>query len=175
MAERTEQNGVEQAQRGEPAAVAELYRRYWRAARAAAYGVTGNLSLAEDAASEAFWAAMNGLARLRDPERFGPWLRTIEELLRRLSEQVIPGAPVQFRSYEEPRYRAALRMQLGDEPAAAALGGVLRPWSVLPEGVWVASVTIHLEPWASIRSGQPLGLTEGTPFPSFGRRGSGPA
>jgi len=57
--------------------VAELYRRYWRAARAAAYGITADFALAEDAASEAFCAALAGLGDLRDPQRFGPWLHTI--------------------------------------------------------------------------------------------------
>ncbi|MBP8304795.1 MAG: sigma-70 family RNA polymerase sigma factor [Phycisphaerae bacterium] len=57
--------------------MAGLYRRYWRAARAAAYGVTGDLSLAEDAASDGFYLALQGLADLNDPARFGPWLRTI--------------------------------------------------------------------------------------------------
>jgi RNA polymerase sigma factor (sigma-70 family) len=77
MKESAEQDCVERARRGEPAAIAELYRRYWRAARAAAYGVTGDLTLAEDAASEAFYAAIEGLHELRDAQRFGPWLRTI--------------------------------------------------------------------------------------------------
>ena len=77
MAENTEQDWVERARQGEPAAIAELYRHYWRAARAAAYGVTGDFSLAEDAASEAFYAALDGLQSLKDAQRFGPWLRTI--------------------------------------------------------------------------------------------------
>lgn len=77
MAECTEPEWVERAAQGEPAAIAELYQRYWRAARAAAYGVTGDLSQAEDAASEAFFTAMESLASLRNPQRFGPWLRTI--------------------------------------------------------------------------------------------------
>lgn len=77
MVEETEQNWVERAKKGEPAAIAELYRRYWRAARAAAFGVTGDFALAEDAASEAFYAALDGLADLRDTRRFAPWLRTI--------------------------------------------------------------------------------------------------
>ncbi|MHC4574106.1 MAG: RNA polymerase sigma factor [Planctomycetota bacterium] len=77
MQESSEQDVVERARRREPAAIAELYRRYWRAARAAAYGVTGDLDLAEDAASEAFRAALEGLQELRDTQRFGPWLRTI--------------------------------------------------------------------------------------------------
>ncbi len=96
-------------------------------------------------------------------------LRAVEELLRRLSDQVTPGTPVQFRSYEEPRYRAALRMQFGDNPIPAAIGGVLNRWSILPEGVSVASVGIYLEPWASVRSGQDIGLIPGTPLPSLNR------
>ncbi len=77
MKENSEQNCIERAKRREPVAIAELFRRYWRAARAAAYGVTGNLDVAEDAASEAFYAAMDGLDGLKDTQRFGPWLRTI--------------------------------------------------------------------------------------------------
>jgi RNA polymerase sigma-70 factor (ECF subfamily) len=77
MDQNTEHDWVERAKRGEPAAIGELYRRYWRAARAAAYGVSGNLTLAEDATSEAFCIAIKGLHTLREVERFGPWLRTI--------------------------------------------------------------------------------------------------
>ncbi|MHC4511742.1 MAG: RNA polymerase sigma factor, partial [Planctomycetota bacterium] len=77
MSQNTEQNWVERAKQGEPAAIAELFRLYWRAARAAAYGVTGDFALAEDAASEAFHAAIENLPDLRDTQRFGPWLRTI--------------------------------------------------------------------------------------------------
>lgn len=42
MDQNTEHDWVERARQGEPAALAELYRRYWRAARATAYGVTGD-------------------------------------------------------------------------------------------------------------------------------------
>jgi RNA polymerase sigma factor (sigma-70 family) len=77
MKENTEQDWAERGRQGEPGAIAELYRRYWRAARAAAYGVTGDFALAEDAGSEAFYAAFDGLHDLKDTQRFGPWLRTI--------------------------------------------------------------------------------------------------
>ncbi|MHC4622024.1 MAG: sigma-70 family RNA polymerase sigma factor, partial [Planctomycetota bacterium] len=77
MKENIEQDWVEKAGQGQPAAIAELFRRYWRAARAAAYGVTADLNLAEDAASEAFHAAIDSLHDLKDTQRFGPWLRTI--------------------------------------------------------------------------------------------------
>ena len=71
MKENTEQDWMERAKQGEPAVIAELYRRYWRAARATAYGVTGDLNLAEDAASEAFYAALDGLQDLKGTQRFG--------------------------------------------------------------------------------------------------------
>ena len=77
MTEETEQNWVERAKNGEASAIAELYRRYWRAARATAFGVTGDFALAEDAASESFYAALDHLKELRDNQRFAPWLRTI--------------------------------------------------------------------------------------------------
>jgi len=77
MEQSNDQDCVQRAKQGEPGAIAELFRLYWGAARAAAYGVTGEFALAEDAASEAFYIAIENLADLRDVRRFGPWLRTI--------------------------------------------------------------------------------------------------
>jgi len=72
-----DQDWIKRAQQGDAESIAELYKQYWRAARAVAYGVVGDYSLAEDAACEAFAAAMQGLKGLQDPRKFGPWLRTI--------------------------------------------------------------------------------------------------
>ena len=47
MGQNAEHDRIERARQGDPGAVAHLYRRYWRAARAAAYGVTADLALAE--------------------------------------------------------------------------------------------------------------------------------
>ena len=77
MEENAEHSLIERAKQGQAAAIAELYGRYWRAARAAAYGVTADMSLAEDAAAEALYAAIGSLQDLKDVQRFGPWLRTI--------------------------------------------------------------------------------------------------
>lgn len=85
-------------------------------------------------------------------------LRDIEDLLRNLLEVIIPETPVHFSSYEEPRYRAGLRMQLGDNPIPAAIGGIHTPWPGLPEGGDFASILIYLEPWAAARSGQVVEL-----------------
>ncbi|MHC4582641.1 MAG: RNA polymerase sigma factor, partial [Planctomycetota bacterium] len=77
MAEDTEQNCIERARRGKPTAIAQLYRHYWRAARATAYGVTADFASAEDAASEALYTALDHIEDLKDTQQFGPWLRTI--------------------------------------------------------------------------------------------------
>ena len=87
-------------------------------------------------------------------------LRAVEELLRRLSNEIVPNTPVSFRPYEEPRLRAGLRMQLGDNPVPAAIGGVQNPWPGLPDGINVASVRIYLEPWAAAQSGRAVELAD---------------
>src|SRR5215468_55201 len=77
MREHTDQELVERGRLGDGAAIGQLFSRYWRAARAAAFGVSGEFAAAEDAAAEGFRQALAGLDKLRDPSRFGPWLRTI--------------------------------------------------------------------------------------------------
>jgi hypothetical protein len=94
-------------------------------------------------------------------------LRAVEELLRRLSKAIAPKVAVHFLTYEEPRYRAALRLQLGDNPIPAAIGGVHNPWPGLPDGVSVASVLIYLEPWATAQTGQVVELTHFSPLSLF--------
>lgn len=91
-------------------------------------------------------------------------LRALEELLRRLSNEIVPNMPVSFHPYEEPRFRAGLRMQLGDNPVPAAIGGVQNPWPGLPVGISVASIHIYLEPWAAAKSGEAVELADFSPF-----------
>jgi hypothetical protein len=95
-------------------------------------------------------------------------LRDIEDLLRNLLKVITPETPVHFSSYEEPRYRAGLRMQLGDNPIPAAIGGIHTPWPGLPEGACFASILIYLEPWASARSGQVVELLDFSMVDFFG-------
>lgn len=68
---------VIRARDGDQQAVAELFTAYWGAARGFAYAVLRDITRAEDAAADAFLQALPGLKRLRDPARFGPWLRRI--------------------------------------------------------------------------------------------------
>ena len=80
-------------------------------------------------------------------------LRAVQELLERVSADVLPGAAVRFAPCDEPRYRSALQLRLGDSPAAAAMGGVLAEWPGRPQSVDAAHLRIFLEPWAAARSG----------------------
>jgi hypothetical protein len=92
-------------------------------------------------------------------------LRAVEEFLRDLAHKVVPDVALRFLPRQEPRYRAALRMELADNPIPAAIGGVLNPLPMLPEGIHVAAVTLSLEPWAATRTGQTIPLLEGAVFP----------
>jgi hypothetical protein len=94
-------------------------------------------------------------------------LRAVEELLRQLSGVIAPQVPVRFLPHEEPGYRSALRMQLGDILIPAAIGGVLNPWPNMPEGVSAACVQIYLEPWAASQSGQVIELAHFSPKALF--------
>ena len=77
MRERADRELVAEAQQGNRDALGELFSRYWRAARSAAFGVTGDIPSTEDAAAEAFRQTLVSIYSLRDPDRFAPWLRTI--------------------------------------------------------------------------------------------------
>ena len=127
--------------------------------------------LEHKATREAFNQRMRAGSRLSDaldlvwkqPEPLE--LRAVEELLRQLAEKIVPGVVVRFLPQQEPRFRAALRMEFATQPIPAAFGGVCQRWSGLPEGIGVASVTIHLESWAGVRGGQVIGFAEDAVFP----------
>jgi len=74
---RRERALVQSAQRGDPGAVEELYRRYWRQAYRAAYLVTRDAHAAEDIAQEAFLQAIRVLDRFDRGRPFAPWLHRI--------------------------------------------------------------------------------------------------
>jgi RNA polymerase sigma-70 factor (ECF subfamily) len=65
---------VRAALRGDAGAYGRLVERYERRVHALAAALAGGLDEARDAAQEVFLKAFVSLARLRDPERFGPWL-----------------------------------------------------------------------------------------------------
>jgi RNA polymerase sigma-70 factor, ECF subfamily len=82
------------ARRGSTDAVGVLFDRYWTYAWRAAYAVTADRSLADDAAQEAIERAFGALHRFDETRPFGPWLkrivvnRAIDHLRRRRLEVV---------------------------------------------------------------------------------------
>ena len=74
---RSERVLLQSAQRGDPGAIEELYRRHWRQAYRAAYLVTRDAHAAEDIAQEAFMGAIRVLDRFDRARPFAPWLHRI--------------------------------------------------------------------------------------------------
>ena len=72
---------VLRAERGDTDAFSELVRRYRASVHAYVLSRVGDFAWAEDLAQEAFVAAFLGIRRLRDPRKFGSWLRSIAENL----------------------------------------------------------------------------------------------
>ena len=65
------------ASRGDEAAFAELVRRRQAWVRGTLRRLSGDVTLADDLAQDAFLHAWQKLAGLRDPDAFGAWLRQI--------------------------------------------------------------------------------------------------
>ena len=143
---------------GRPGAFLYVTRTLVFRSASGAEGTTYQL-LKDSADSQTFRAGLQS-ARLTDVLDLtwmvaGPLeLRSVQELLERLTSDVLPGTPVRFTSYDEPRYRSALQLRIADMPAPAATGGVLVEWSGCPRGVDAAHLRIFLEPWATVTSGQ---------------------
>lgn len=83
---------VLRARAGQAPALAELFRRWFRAARASAFAASGDALGAEDAAIEAMEIAFGRLDALEDPAAFGPWLRTIARRRARAARQAPASA-----------------------------------------------------------------------------------
>ncbi|MBM2824143.1 MAG: polymerase ECF-type sigma factor, partial [Thermoleophilia bacterium] len=65
------------ARKGSAEAAGALFDRYWTLAWRAAYAVTGDRSLADDAAQEAVEKAFAALDRFDETRPFAPWLKRI--------------------------------------------------------------------------------------------------
>ena len=65
------------AQAGDREAFAGLVRRWQGAVCAIGLAILRDVAASEDLAQEVFLAAWQGLARLQDPDSFGPWVRQL--------------------------------------------------------------------------------------------------
>ena len=95
---------VQRALQSDPESFGELCRRYYDSLLAIAHSILPDHQLAEDAAQEALAAACRDLAKLKKPERFGPWVGAIcrnvaKDMLRQLRKQ---QEPVETNAGNEP-------------------------------------------------------------------------
>jgi len=87
---------------GDTEAYGRLVDTYQSAVYATAYYYVRDCDAAEDVAQEAFFAAYRGMPTLRDPERFGAWLkeitcRTAANWLRTNGPRIRNRTPLPFR------------------------------------------------------------------------------
>jgi RNA polymerase sigma-70 factor (ECF subfamily) len=68
---------IELARQGSDDAVVELFERYWPSAWQWAFAVTGDRTLADEAAQDAVHRAFRSLDRFDLARPFGPWLKRI--------------------------------------------------------------------------------------------------
>jgi RNA polymerase sigma-70 factor, ECF subfamily len=104
--------------RGDQAALAELFRRHWPAIHRAAWLVTHDAQAAEDIAQEAFLAALQRLDSFDRGRPFRPWLhrivvnRAVDFVRARTARREVAAAAL-------PEPVAAERSGLDDETVAA--------------------------------------------------------
>ncbi len=73
----TDEELVYQCLEGDHDAFAVLVRRYQASVYATAFYYAGRYGGAEDVTQEAFWEAYRSMRKLKEPERFGAWLKGI--------------------------------------------------------------------------------------------------
>ena len=132
------------ARRGSTEAAEVLFDRYWTHAWKAAYAVTADRSLADDAAQEAIEKAFAGLDRFDETRPFAPWLkrivvnRAIDHLRRRRRVEVLHDEQTTLHTWDLGEAAAEGVSLWAVADAVAALGAakrvviVLHYWLDLP-------------------------------------------
>ena len=159
MSERTDRELVEHAQSGDAAATGELFERYWRAARAAAFGATGEIASAEDAAAAAFSDVMAGISALRDASRFGPWLRVIVLRKARSSRRRTVHLPIDAIEGEPADGREPLDLTLDRVRVAAIVSEAV---AKLPTLLREPMALVYFEGYDPEAAARFLGVAPGT-------------
>jgi RNA polymerase sigma-70 factor (ECF subfamily) len=107
---------------GDTDAFEKLVKRYQGAVYATAFYYVGRYGAAEDVSQEAFWAAYRSLANLKDPNKFGPWLKEVTtrasaNWLRRNVERIRKETPLPHRrtiSIEDARRGPGAKLESGE-------------------------------------------------------------
>jgi len=132
------------ARKGSTEAVEVLFDRYWTYAWRAAYAVTADRALADDAAQEAIEKAFRSLGRFDESRPFAPWLkrivvnRAIDHLRRSRRLEVLHGEETTFHTWAVGESAEEDLRHWAIADAVAALGPgkrvvvVLHYWLDLP-------------------------------------------
>ncbi len=147
---------------GDEGAYGALVERHQRGVLAAARAAVNNRHLAEDAAQDAFIAAWMKLNLLREPEKFGSWVR-------RIAKNCALNTALRFRSYISLEDAPALRemrdpdggpeeMLMSSEEARLVRSGVDR----LPERARQVVYLHYYEDMTVEKIAARLGISEGT-------------
>ena len=111
---------VQAAQAGDRVAFGRLVERYQGAVFAQCRRLASNRADAEDLAHDTFVQAFTQIRQLREPNRFGGWLKTIALNL--------------YRSHLRQDYREKISLETG--PATAAVPEVDERWQQVEENLW---------------------------------------
>jgi RNA polymerase sigma-70 factor, ECF subfamily len=144
MRRRPDHELIALARRGSEEAAGALFDRYWTHAWRAAYAVTADRGLADDAAQEAIGLAFVALGRFDETRPFAPWLKRIT--VNRAIDHLRRESRLEVLADEETTYHAWAVAEPADEDvrlwavadAVAALGAgkrvvvVLHYWLDLP-------------------------------------------
>ena len=115
MVDFEESDLVVEAQQGCVSAFEDLVRRYQNLITSMAYSRTGDLQRSEDIAQQAFLTAWEKRSELRDPNRFGSWLKSITRNLALNSNRKSNRID-----------QRATQMTASDEPLTAPIDSTLR-------------------------------------------------
>ena len=149
---------VQQAQRGDPRAFAEVVRHYEPRLRALAYRMLADRDVTDDVLQEALVRAFKSLDKFRGDSSFGTWLyritynACIDELRRR--RRVIP---LMTENEPEPADHRA-----GPEDTAVERGDLAAAMASLPAEMRAAVMLVDAEGFDYAAASRVLGIPPGT-------------
>jgi RNA polymerase sigma-70 factor (ECF subfamily) len=154
----TDADLVAKALAGDREAFASLYDRYARLVRAVVYGVAMDWPMVQDMAQESFLRAYKNLARLREPNRFGPWIVGIARQVVRERKRAIRRDRHQFVGNDVLEF-ASEKNDEGITEVSEETELVLRLLAKLPERERLAIHAFFLQERDVRRTAELLGLS----------------
>ena len=143
---------------GNREAFGELYDRHARAVRAVVAGVSGDWPAVEDMVQECFLRAYRNLVRLRDPDRFGPWIAGIARQVGRERRRSLRRDQHEFRDPRPWRIESAADAE-ADVQERDEMEQVMRGVAGLRERERLAIHAFFLEQQDARRAAELLGLS----------------